>query len=379
MLPLQYKPMEEIEEADLKFIVDNALPESKRLEFKRELVGQSPTNRKEFCADVSSFANTLGGHIILGIEQAKDGTAKSTWPIQSNDPDSDIRRMEQIILSGIEPRIPSISFREIEMARGDYIFVIRIPPSWNAPHMVTQNGKFFRRHSKGKDPMDVYEIRDAFMISEKRMSQALDFRERRIEKHRKTHLPHKLDEGPRVYLHLIPIAAFGKHEILDLETVVKNRELLEPIHPSGFDFGYNLEGYFAYIPYRGYVQYFRNGSIESARIIHTKEYRDGEFFDGKHLEEGIQDAVHRYLALFRKMSIPLPVFVMLSLIDVEGYRIGYGEARFQEYRQGHASKRNDILLPETIIDSYDSSPEEILKSIFDTMWNAFGVAKSPHT
>jgi hypothetical protein len=38
--------------------------------------------------------------------------------------------------------------------------------SWIAPHRVKANDKFYGRNSKGKYPLDVSELRTAFMLSE---------------------------------------------------------------------------------------------------------------------------------------------------------------------------------------------------------------------
>jgi hypothetical protein len=42
-------------------------PELKTLEYKQSLPGTSDNDRKEFFADVSSFANSAGGHLVYGI------------------------------------------------------------------------------------------------------------------------------------------------------------------------------------------------------------------------------------------------------------------------------------------------------------------------
>ncbi len=66
------KPLTEIDENDLHVLIDDKVAERKTIEYKRDLPRNSYKDRKEFLADVSSFANTVGGYLIYGID-AKQG------------------------------------------------------------------------------------------------------------------------------------------------------------------------------------------------------------------------------------------------------------------------------------------------------------------
>ena len=66
------KPLEAIDQHDLKALVDNQVHEGEKIEYKRDLFGSSDSERKEFLKDVSSFANTAGGDLLIGVE-SKDG------------------------------------------------------------------------------------------------------------------------------------------------------------------------------------------------------------------------------------------------------------------------------------------------------------------
>jgi predicted HTH transcriptional regulator len=66
------KPVSLITENDLLQLIADKESEGKTLDYKRDLVGRSDTDKREFLHDVSSFANTLGGHLIFGMDE-KDG------------------------------------------------------------------------------------------------------------------------------------------------------------------------------------------------------------------------------------------------------------------------------------------------------------------
>lgn len=63
------KPFDEINEVDVKQLIENAIPERKTVEYKESLPDDKYDSKKEFLADVSSFANTIGGSLLYGIRE----------------------------------------------------------------------------------------------------------------------------------------------------------------------------------------------------------------------------------------------------------------------------------------------------------------------
>ena len=63
------KPIEEIVEADLQYLVTSGISEGREIDFKRDLYGSTDADRKEFLNDVSSFANTAEGHLLRNMRQ----------------------------------------------------------------------------------------------------------------------------------------------------------------------------------------------------------------------------------------------------------------------------------------------------------------------
>ena len=179
---LNGKQPSEIEESDLNYLIDNTVGESKTLEFKESLPGNSDSDKKEFLADVSSFANASGGVLIFGIKE-KNGVAFQLRPIKSTDVDAEILRLENMIRTGIDPRIIGLSIVPIQV-KGDAMIVVGISRSWSAPHMVTYKGhsKFYSRNSAGKYPLDVAELRAAFLLSNTLTENIREFRLERLGK-----------------------------------------------------------------------------------------------------------------------------------------------------------------------------------------------------
>jgi len=105
------KNFNEITKADIDFLIDNKISEVKTLEYKEKLPGSQDSDKKEFLADISSFANSSGGDIIYGIKAAvnqdgkKTGEPERVVPIQGITGDEAKLQIENLIRSGIEPRI----------------------------------------------------------------------------------------------------------------------------------------------------------------------------------------------------------------------------------------------------------------------------------
>ena len=178
--------MKEIQEADLHYLIDNEVVESKILEYKEDLPGNSTQDKKEFLADVSSFANAGGGDILYGIKEDRN-TGKPQFPLDGlniQNVDSEINRLENILQHGLEPQLPSYLYTiwPIQLSNSNYVIIIRIKKSWIGPHRIKFNEihRFYSRNSNGKYMMDIQELRAAFTLSQTISEKIKNFIEKRI-------------------------------------------------------------------------------------------------------------------------------------------------------------------------------------------------------
>jgi predicted HTH transcriptional regulator len=68
-MSLATKPTSQITEVDLEALITDKEAEGKTIDYKRDRLGQSDGDKKEFLYDVSSFANAAGGHIVFGMDE----------------------------------------------------------------------------------------------------------------------------------------------------------------------------------------------------------------------------------------------------------------------------------------------------------------------
>jgi predicted HTH transcriptional regulator len=163
------KTLNNVDEKDVARLEAEKVPESKRLEYKEALPGSSDEQRKDFLADVSSFANTMGGVIVFGVEEDRDvdgkklGYPKSIKGLTDIAPDEEIRRLENMCRTGLEPPVSGLAFRVVDVA-GKHILLLGIDRSLFAPHLVSfkNDSKFWLRGTSGRQQISVEELRYAF-------------------------------------------------------------------------------------------------------------------------------------------------------------------------------------------------------------------------
>ena len=211
------KPLDQIAVADLQALVAEQRPEGRRLDYKRDLpdLGKEESKR-EIARDVSAFANGAGGDLIFGIEEAKDaagknlGRAGAVVGVACDNFDQLKLRLESILASHIEPRVQGIAFHEVVDASfvNGPVIVIRIPRSWNAPHMIaTSTPTFWTRSNSGRQALDVHEIRAAFIAGTEAATRVKRFRDERIGKiiAGETPVPLRSRGDAKVVLHVVPV------------------------------------------------------------------------------------------------------------------------------------------------------------------------------
>jgi hypothetical protein len=374
------KPIEQLVEADLRELIENQVSERKTIEYKQALAWRPDEKRKEFLADVSSFANASGGHLVYGMKE-EGGLPVELCGLDVDDPDSTVSALDSSIRDGIKPRIPGVVIWPVPLTTGKRAIVIRVPKSFASPHMVTfaNTSRFYARNSNGKYQLDVDEIRAAFLLSDKTAERVRDFRVDRIAKIRADDTPVPMVQGARIVLHVVPLAALSSLAQIDLQSIPRlSRELhLIPLGlVTGWDGRFNLEGYVRYV--RGddrcvaYVQIFRNGALETFDTSLASHSGSRGHLQGARLGADVIEKLGYYFSSLAALGVDVPLAVMISLLGVKGYEVGPQETAWM-----HGVGRFDkdvVLIPEVLLESFDADITQLMKQSFDIIWNAAGWA-----
>lgn len=363
---------------DLVELVDGKVPEGQRLEYKSALYGDTDGDKLEMLKDVSSFANSLGGHLIIGLRE-ENGIPVSLDGIEIFDLDAEILKIENRISSSIQPRVQNIRIKALALGNDHFCIIIRIPKSWRPPHRVIFQGKnrFHARNSAGVYEPDVEELRVLFNTGLQVQEKIRVFRDERLSLVLAGHGPRELSstEG-RLILHLIPFASLVADIQIDLKKAKELATHFSPIERDGLRPRFNIDGF---INLRGtddnlgYTQVFRNGIIEStfAEISFVTGTR--RCISSVRFESALLENLTSYIEGLRLLDVPLPLAVVATIEGVNGFEYITSAPQFaihpiEPFRQ------DVVYLPQVVIENYGSVADyhRAVKPMIDALWNAAG-------
>jgi len=377
--------LEEIDVDDLQQLVANGIPEGKSIEYKSEFYrlsspdqGDRARQHEEMLKDISSFANTVGGDLIIGVKD-KDGVASEVCGFDvSAGVDGIKRQILDNVQKWLEPRV-ALAIHAVNHSPNRAVFVLRIMRSPIGPHRVIYQGnfgQFWARHSSGTYKMDTDDLRQAFTNSASIEEKIASYRNERIRAVIGNQTPVPLSRPIRMIGHLIPMDAFTSQLSFTVQELL-GQSVNYPQFQStrGWTSLINLDGVVFYdaagggIELAGYVYAFRNGIIEFVvdDIIYfspsdtrksTPTFKVG-------CPKEIIRSLQYYLKALRNLHVQPPVWFSLTLTGVKGMYIEMGDI-----------DRNRLELPPVeITDLVNVDCPSLLRPIFDALWNASGHAR----
>lgn len=366
------------------------------MEYKESLPKKdNDAEKTKFLCTVASLANALGGDVVFGVAEQRRGE-KSPGEIYIKgldsaefDFDRERNRLTEMILKGIDPRVGRVGFRLIKEQNEKPIIVMRVPRSIDAPHMVIFNGasKFYSRHSGGRYALGVREIRQAFLGSELLQDRIRAFRNSRITAIIAEETPVRLLPDAKIVLHVIPYSAFDRINPIDLAAAYGERHGLKPIGGDIHLSRFNLDGFVVRggrqgegdTAYGTSIQVFRNGIVEAvnATILEgNKWYHERPVsIPSQRYEDETAAALNSFLCFLKSLDVEPPLSVMLSLVGVKGLIMALSPSWTLHYPQ-QGIDRDLLLLPEQVIEEYGPTAEQILKPIFEGVWQAAGFERN---
>jgi len=161
------KPVSQLNEEDLKALIDNRERESSILEYKQEISG-TDHEKKEISKDISAMANTEGGYLVIGVQEV-DGQASAITGTPKTIGRQPVEVwIENVLITNVRPKIaitPKIITLTSILDR--VLVVIHIPQSPKRPHMVIAEGRnaYYTRHNYQATYADEHEVRSMFLES----------------------------------------------------------------------------------------------------------------------------------------------------------------------------------------------------------------------
>jgi hypothetical protein len=174
-MSLWRKPIEAIEYADVDAFCQLKRREGLRLDYKADLP-------RDLAKTVAAMANTLGGMILLGVQE--DGkTTEPIWPSPGMLDEANIEdRITNICNDGIYPPVrPLIRRVPNPQNSGQMFVVIRVDESPEAPHAVDQRRCVYERLPGQNRGYELAEV-DRIAAMLKRRDQIEEQRRSRVQK-----------------------------------------------------------------------------------------------------------------------------------------------------------------------------------------------------
>lgn len=261
---------------ELKFVENNQLDYKETLDFERRR-----ETYKELLKDITSFANSRGGMIIIGSKEPSEDVDLKDQIVGIENSKTLSEDMERVCANSIEPRIPGLVITYIKVLNEKELILIYIPPSIIKPHMVDYNKhrSFYIRHSESSVPMSVQEIRDSVLFSSNIEKYALT----KAQEEEYDIFEYYIKDEPSFVFQAVPFQPLEK--IIDIESQIVQNIIAGSTRSSGGNFPINsmiaptptikgIMGSYSRTEKKWYTEIHRNGIIQLIYFIRPEHSQD---------------------------------------------------------------------------------------------------------
>ena len=384
---LQYR-VDQLEEKHFMRLVEEGVPEGRHIDYKQELPAKNDLAKYEFRKDLISFANGGGGDIIFGMKE-DDGVASELCGLSSLNLEDDRIWLEQLGETHIDPPIFGYRVQRIKIGESTEVVLVRIPRSYVGPHAVLKNQRpeFFIRNSDRKRPMTVSEIKRESVVAQSYGERVREFRSDRIKQILNGDTPAPMESPRCLLLQIVPLEAIVSPFQLSLDDVFAQHRCGKWF-PMGEPFsGYriNLDGLLTYSTLgesqfcQTYLQVFRNGIVEAVDLEamepHSMKPNGPSLVNDKMLVHRVVVTTKNVFEAYESLGVSPPLIVSVSLVGVRDLCLPREKI---QSRLPLRFDRDQVLLPEVQIEDYGTPVHELLRPVFDLLWNAAGAMACPH-
>ena len=310
---------------------------------------------------------------MFGIAESDGGLA--LHGIEDVSEDESILRILGALQYNIEPKLSPPPHKLVIMPDGKRVLVVRIARSWRGPHFFKNgdNYRMYGRHSKGRFPMDASEMRQAIMASEELPERIRRWRLERIARILAHETPAPLDDGPLLILHVVPHDSFqdeyrfsaGELKSDALAGGMTVAALVGQVHRI------NMDGLALVDPKgRSCCQLFRSGRIEYVRSLESFGNTDIPSVYYEKLTLSVAGCLHDTLG---RAGVRGPMVVLLGLANTKGRKL---TAAPQRGLDPSPIDRDQLIMPDVVLEGPDVDFYRVLRPVFDLVWNACGLERS---
>ena len=408
-MSLLTRPFDEISRADVDDLIARQVREGPTLDYKQALT-LDDSGKLDLLGDVTAMANAAGGTLVYGAREGEGedrGLIVGVEPMLLR-PDETALAISNLLRDNVDEPIAGV--RHMAIAAGDtsggYLYIIRVPASALAPHMVTRKSgrpRFFLRGNVSNDPMTTRQIKEvaargdvAFERATRLIASRTEVvRERDQRRREGASTAGESSTGGVFLFHAVSL--FGPRGGVDFRDDALYRRFLDA---PPFGMGSNsptpqprmtLEGLYSTIgdvpgthgPGTGgpkqYTLLLRSGGLEccDVDVLHNRVYRGGgpRVLSAWEVEQNVLDALEVARDLTDAGVLPLPVALSLQLLDV-------GDATFatgtKHDRGAEGRPDGDVTIDPVVVTTWGREAERDARQMFDAVWQAWGFRQSFH-
>ncbi len=377
-------PFDSIDDTHLRSLIENGVAESITLDYKKDTYGRREDEKREFVADISGFANTLGGHLIIGMD-GKDGIPVDLCGLNRDiNPDQECVRLTSLVLDGLKPRLTGVQIKFVQLGGGANVIVIRIAKSFNPPHRVELHGvlKFWARAGTRKYEPTVDQLRGMFTMNYDLLEKIRMFHRDRISSLSLNRNPSANDILSGILtLHIIPFGAFAlsprrvaaidlfRHKTALIPIATRNLPVSEQINIYGYKAAGKDINKVVF-----YLQAYTNGIFEnySRGLLENLIGRPLTLRTNRFEFLLIRSALGQFQTL-GKLGYSPPYAVFVALLNAKGATIGIND------EPSMPIDVDPFIFDEVITEDEPKDMQgvaRVFRPIFDQLSNGAGLPRS---
>lgn len=360
-------------------LLEQGEPETQTLDYKRQAYSTEDKGRKDFATDIAALANANGGILLIGMDEDEVGRAQEICPLTGNE-DAEKQRIHQWLHRQIEPKLRTYEVITIAV-EGGFVMAIQIPQQFYGPFQA-KHGNWTRFPVRiGTITMDLNynQLANAFGQQSRIASEMRAWRAARLNWLQEW-IGVRLREQSWGFLHAMPLSAFSEAHRVDWGGIRRN-----PIQIRGYQANtrFNADGLLATMqpnpsaePRDEYVQFFRNGCVEYAWHIGTRN-AELPHVRGIRSAHVLLDILPTIASAMDTVELSSSVAIGISFVKIQGKHLeDYSEqggwifdGRSEAFPDG-ALVLDELLLPDvaTLADVAKYLPDQ-----FTDICRAFGL------
>lgn len=375
------KPINEIEFKDVEAFCDEQIEENSRVEYKKAF--SSKDENKQIAKEISSFANTRGGIILVGVGE-KD--RKPRLPIEGIDyVEGFYEKVTSIALKNIYPPVfPETKVCKFGNNLEKAVVVIRVQESDETPHTVERTTGIYVRVDSQNEPQRARYEDIEWLIN--RRKKAVENRERLLmrAKERFNNQPTRKNFEAFQCVSIIPV--YPHAPLVDLENLsdMANQSKVS-VHDVVFPLTNQSKASHESIVYdSAYGQFLNYTEINKFGLIFSKQSlwedhneKKVNIFEAAHMVEKV---LRFSLNFYEKIGYRGLISINLSLEGIKGSFLTNPSSIIwsnnNEQRLGSSNFDNSIILERKVtVCELSERFDEILKGLYNEFLWSFGVAE----